>query len=94
VRREASKLLNQMTPEEQTAFLNRRLETGPPVPRQSRSTPCRAAKAFPERKRMTESAVLEQIERLKTTMARLEHRGEDLEDLRNLEQAKKHLDLG
>jgi len=38
---------------------------------------------------MTESAILEQIEQLKTTIVRLEHRLEDLEDLRDLEQAIK-----
>jgi hypothetical protein len=57
---------------------------------------------------MTESAVIEQIEQLRTTIARLEHRVEDLEDLHDLEKAveengnkplipwglvKKHLDL-
>jgi hypothetical protein len=57
---------------------------------------------------MIEPAVLEQIEQLKTTIARLEHRVDDLEDLRDLEkaieengrkplipwvQAKKQLDL-
>jgi len=58
---------------------------------------------------MTEFAVKEQIEQLQTTIARLEHRVKDLEDLRDLEQAiqengnkplipweqaKKQLDLG
>ena len=38
---------------------------------------------------MTESAILWQIEQLKTTIAKLEHRVEDLEDLRDLEQAIK-----
>ena len=42
-----------------------------------------------ERKRVTESAALEQIELLKTTIARLEHRVDDLEDLRDLERAIK-----
>jgi hypothetical protein len=36
---------------------------------------------------MIDAAVLEQIEQLRTTIARLEHRVEDLEDLRALEQA-------
>ena len=36
---------------------------------------------------MTDPAVPEQISELKTTIARLEHRVEDLEDLRDLEQA-------
>ena len=58
---------------------------------------------------MTEFAVKEQIEQLQTTIARLEHRVKDLEDLRDLEkaieengnkplvpweEAKKQLDLG
>jgi hypothetical protein len=58
---------------------------------------------------MIDSAVLEQIEQLRTTIARLEHRVEDLEDLRALEraiekngdkplipweQAKRQLDVG
>jgi hypothetical protein len=38
---------------------------------------------------MTEPAILEQIKQLKNTIARLEHRVEDLEDLRDLEQAIK-----
>ena len=38
---------------------------------------------------MTEPAVLEKIEQLKATIAKLEHRVEDLEDLRDLEQAIK-----
>ena len=38
---------------------------------------------------MTEPAVLEKIERLKATIAKLEHRVEDLEDLRDLEKAIK-----
>ena len=38
---------------------------------------------------MTEPAVLEKIEQLKVTIAKLEHRVEDLEDLRDLEQAIK-----
>jgi len=36
---------------------------------------------------MTDPAVPEQIAELKTAIARLEHRVEDLEDLRDLEQA-------
>jgi len=36
---------------------------------------------------MIEPAVLEQIEQLKITIARLEQRVEDLEDLRDLEKA-------
>jgi hypothetical protein len=42
-----------------------------------------------ERKRMTGPAVLEKIEQLKATIAKLEHRVEDLEDLRDLEKAIK-----
>jgi hypothetical protein len=38
---------------------------------------------------MTEPAVLEKIEQLKATIAKLEHRVEDLEDLRDLEKAIK-----
>ncbi|MBI4624873.1 MAG: hypothetical protein HY736_16860 [Verrucomicrobia bacterium] len=36
---------------------------------------------------MSDTAVLEQIEQLRATVSRLEHRVEDLEDLRDLEQA-------
>lgn len=36
---------------------------------------------------MSDAAVLEQIEQLRATVSRLEHRVEDLEDLRELEQA-------
>jgi hypothetical protein len=61
------------------------------------------------RKRLTEPAGMEKIELLKATIAKLEHRVEDLEDLRDLEkaikengdkplipwaQAKKQLNLG
>jgi len=38
---------------------------------------------------MTEPAGLEKIEQLKATIAKLEHRVEDLEDLRDLEKAIK-----
>jgi hypothetical protein len=38
---------------------------------------------------MTEPAVLEKLEQLKATIAKLEHRVEDLEDLRDLEKAIK-----
>jgi len=36
---------------------------------------------------MNDTAVLTQLEQLRTTVSRLEHRIEDLEDLRDLEQA-------
>jgi hypothetical protein len=36
---------------------------------------------------MTETAVMEQIKQLRATVARLESRVEDLEDLRDLERA-------
>jgi cell division protein FtsB len=36
---------------------------------------------------MSETAVMEQIEQLRATVARLESRVEDLEDLRDLERA-------
>ncbi len=38
---------------------------------------------------MTEPAVLEKIEQLKATIAKLGHRVDDLEDLRDLEKAIK-----
>ena len=40
-----------------------------------------------ESKRMSEAAILEKIESLSQTVARLQQRVEDLEDLRDLEEA-------
>jgi len=40
-----------------------------------------------ERKLMTEAAILEKIETLNEAVARLQERVEDLEDLRDLEEA-------
>ena len=40
-----------------------------------------------ESKRMSEAAILEKIESLSQTVARLQRRVEDLEDLRDLEEA-------
>jgi len=40
-----------------------------------------------EKKHMSDAAVLEKIEKLAATVMRLEERVEDLEDLRDLEQA-------